>query len=184
MTETSRRFLLRERTAAAHRRVDEKIGDFDCAQSYGRYLIGLFGFRQPLELTLSRIEWPDALRGWRPTFVSPAIRADLASLGLPQPVAEMARYNHLATKSALFGCLYVLEGSTFGAKLLLKRALALGLSDSCGASHLTAQASSGAWTDFLPVLESTPDFDMDVATSAAIETFSAAETAFAELDHG
>jgi len=182
MNENSRRFLLKERTAEAHRRVDEQIGSFDNARSYGRYLTGLHGFRHPIEQAFARVEWPKVLGEWRPTCVSSAIQADLNALGLA-PATNPARHSGFDTSSSLFGCLYVLEGSGFGAKILLKRAHALGLTDTFGASHLAAQASSGGWGAFASALETTPDLDMDIAASAAVETFAAAEAAFARLEY-
>lgn len=182
MTETSRRFLLKERTAEAHRRVDEKIGNFDSALSYGRYLSGLYSFRHPIEQALAKVEWPDALGGWRPTCVSSAIRADLGALGL-EPATSLMRHAGFETGSSLLGCLYVLEGSGFGAKILLKRALALGLTETFGASHLAMQALSGGWSGFVSALEEAPDLDIDNAASAAIATFAAAEAAFAGREY-
>ena len=177
MAETSRRFLLKVRTSEAHRRVDEKIGSFDSARSYGRYLIGLYGFRHPIEQALANVQWPEVLEGWRPTCVSGDIRADLHALGL-EPATDAAMHDGFPTNSSLFGCLYVLEGSAFGARVLLRRAHALGLTTS-GASHLVALAASTGWARFVAALEATPDLDIDIATSAAVETFAAAETAFA-----
>ncbi|MEW6633036.1 MAG: biliverdin-producing heme oxygenase [Pseudomonadota bacterium] len=182
MTETSRRFRLKERTAEAHRRVDEKIGSFDSARSYGRYLVGLYSFRYPIEQALIKVVLPRELGDWRPTWVSSAIRADLNALGLEAP-GGLAAHDGFNTSSSLFGCLYVLEGSGFGARILRTRAHALGLSDTFGASHLAAQASSASWSGFVSALEETPDLDIDIAVSAAIEAFAAAEAAFAELEY-
>ncbi|TPN80711.1 biliverdin-producing heme oxygenase [Mesorhizobium sp. CU2] len=160
--------------------MDEKIGSFDSARSYGRYLSGLYSFRHPIEEALEKVEWPKTLGAWRPTCVSGAIRADLGALGL-KLAAGLKRHGGFGTSSSLFGCLYVLEGSGFGARILLKRAHALGLTESFGASHLAAQASSGGWGVFVSALEGATDLNIEVAATAAIETFAAAEAAFAEL---
>lgn len=180
MIETSRRFFLKERTAEAHRRVDELIGGLDDARSYGRYLTGLYGFRQPIEQALFKVEWPRELGGWRPTFVSGEIRSDLEALGL-RPAAN-GSHDGFGESASLFGCLYVLEGSAFGARVLLKRARMLGLSETHGASHLAAQVSSGGWVPFVSALETASDLDLDIATDAALATFAAAQLAFARLD--
>lgn len=182
MTDTSRRFLLKERTAEAHRRVDEKVGSFDSVPSYGRYLAGLFSFREPVEQALSKVCWPDELAGWRPTLVSADIRSDLDALSLPLPAN---RFSHpgFSSKSSLLGCLYVIEGSSLGARILLKRASALGIDGASGGSHLAAQASSNGWPRFVAALEAAAGFDPDIASRSAVETFASAEKAFAGLEY-
>lgn len=178
MHQTSRRFLLKERTALAHRRVDEKVGLFDTIPSYSAYLQGLFLFRRPIERVLEGVKWPAAMGTWRPTLIAGEIAADLSTLGLN---ADCDRDRHCGFDgdSSLFGCLYVLEGSVFGARVLLKQALALGLDETHGARHLARQASSQSWTAFASALESAEGLDIEAATAAAIDTFAAAELAFA-----
>ncbi|WP_340137722.1 biliverdin-producing heme oxygenase, partial [Pseudomonas viridiflava] len=62
-------------------------------------------------------------------------RDDLADLGLetPSPVAGAV---HQPSLAQALGWLFVSEGSKLGAAFLIKRAVALNLSDSFGARHL------------------------------------------------
>ncbi|MBN9218122.1 MAG: biliverdin-producing heme oxygenase [Mesorhizobium sp.] len=182
MHQPSRRFLLRERTAAAHRRVDERVGSFDTVEAYGHYLTGLYRFRLPIERALRGASFPHSLESWQPTLVGPELSADLLALGLPVHDVPEWPVGLLADDSSLFGCLYVLEGSGFGARILLKRALALGLDRGHGASHLSRQASSDSWTVFVSALENADGLDMERVVSAALSTFAAAEKAFTRLE--
>jgi heme oxygenase len=182
MHQPSRRFLLRERTSAAHRRVDERVGSFDTVESYGHYVTGLYRFRLPIERALERACFPENLASWQPTLVGPDLLADIVALGLRADDVPDWPAGMLADGSSLFGCLYVLEGSGFGARVLLKRALALGLDRAHGASHLSRQASSDSWNEFVSALENADGLDMDRAVSAALSTFAAAEKAFSRLE--
>lgn len=83
-----------------------------------------------------------------------AVKADLADLGLPRPVA-IDTAPPLTDRATALGWLFVAEGSTLGAAILLKRAGALGLSDTFGARHLAAAPAGRAWhwKQFVRVLD-------------------------------
>ena len=79
----------------------------------------------------------------------------------------------------LFGALYVLEGSSLGARILFKRAQALGLSAAFGARHLALLSGSiDGWRSFLDRLEGADPFGLELAVTASHATFALARTAF------
>ncbi len=82
--------------------------------------------------------------------------------------------------TSLLGTAYVLEGSSLGARVLVKRAAALGFDDACGARYLTAQAASlERWRNLLAELERVEREEWDRAAAAAKAVFSHAIKAFA-----
>lgn len=182
MQKPTRRFRLRELTAEAHASLDAMIGDFDSVESYNRYLIGMHGFRSIVESALARAEWPAIFGDWRPDFIAPYATDDLKDMGLkPEPVQHGFEIEPDA--SSLFGIAYVLEGSSLGARVLYKRALALGMSPDHGARHLALQAGTiDNWRALLEILEAAEPFDMAAAARASNETFRVAERAFTSTE--
>jgi heme oxygenase len=175
MTTSLRRFQLRERTAAAHAVVDSAIGDFDTLDSYRRYLFALYSFRAPIEAALAH-DWSAILGGWRPASLTPALLGDMADLVIEAPSLPSGMR---IDERQLLGTLYVLQGSSLGARLLYKRAQALGLSVTYGARHLAQQSAAiDDWRIFLDILEADDSFDIELATTASLSTFAAAASAF------
>lgn len=178
MDATSRRFLLRQKTRPAHDRVDALVGSFDSAEAYRHYLAGLLRFREPLEAAVADLDLPPGLSGWRPGRIAGLLRADCADLAVPPPPAA-APPAEAPAPSALFGMLYVLEGASLGAQLLLRRAAALGFTEGYGARHLAGQtAAPDRWRRFIAAFDAAEEIDIDAATAAANRTFAAAEQAF------
>lgn len=158
--------------------VDSLVGSLDSLADYRRYLDGMQAFRLPLEQVLLRAPLPARLSAWRPKSVGAELLADLEDLHVPirQPVMAGAEYDI----SRLCGIGYVLEGSALGAKVLYRRAQALGFDSRFGARHLAQQSEDvGSWRIFLAVLEELDDFDIETAVEAANATFTAAGRAFA-----
>ncbi len=81
----------------------------------------------------------------------------------------------------VLGALYVIEGSSLGARVLFSRAVALGLGESFGARHLARQSTSKGWKTFLEVLDAAPVVDMEKVTQASQAVFILAEKAFKEV---
>lgn len=182
MPSNTRRFSLRERTSDAHASLDQLTGPFRSVADYGRYALGLHAFRTPIEEKLAAVDWPSISADWRPQLIGHALREDLIDLGItPSVGADVPPL--LQSLEGLLGTLYVLEGSALGAKILYRRAQAIGLSESCGARHLALQSVADNWRKFLVVLEqeTAVDFESIVAASNAI--FQAAERAFREFQH-
>ena len=173
MTYSERRFEIRNRTRDSHERLDAAVGGFETLQAYRRYVAFLGTFRATMDGPLAAVAWPQDWR-WRPTAVSPAIAQDAADLGLP-PARALAAEIDLAAPSALIGALYVLEGSTLGARVLRQRAAALGLGDAFGARHLALMSNDIAqWQSFLLLLDGARDFDPARAAASANAVFALA----------
>ena len=99
-----------------------------------------------------------------------AVAAGLADLGIVPPQAEGGSVATVGDHAAL-GWLFVSEGSTLGAAILLKRAEALGLSDTFGARYLAAAPEGRArhWKAFVEALDGldlTPAQDAEVTAGA------------------
>lgn len=148
MTHDGLRHALMTATRDLHQTLDSGIGAFATPADYRRYLQGSLAFRQAVEGELARA--PD--HGWQALPLVPALRQDLADLGLPEwPVPPAPA---LDGPSALAGAFYVLEGSAMGARLLVRRATELGLSQTHGARHLALQTEDrGRWPRFLAWLD-------------------------------
>jgi len=179
MQDNSRRWILREHTAAAHAAVDEAIGGFSDTDSYKRYLVSVAAFRRPIERMLDAAHWPDAFGEWRPRTLGAALAADLEDLGLTASEGVAASPLPL-TGGRLFGTLYVLEGSPLGARLLFQRAQAIGLSATYGARHLALQSGSiESWRHFLARMREEVPFDLEGALEGSLSAFAHARHAFA-----
>ncbi|MDG3578829.1 biliverdin-producing heme oxygenase [Rhizobium sp. YJ-22] len=178
MQVSKRRFSLRERTSHLHAAVDAAVGSFETTQDYGRYLCGIHRFRADVEVGLTGMAWPSTFGGWRPQAVASLAAADLDDLHLNQRSGFSVVFD-LADRSRLAGALYVLEGSSLGARVLYARAQGLGLSETFGARHLARQANGlENWRGFLAVLDGMADFDLDGAVDAAGDVFRHAAHAF------
>ncbi len=178
------RFLLRERTAAAHAALDAAVGGFDTLDSYKRYLRGQLAFRGPVEACVEGVALPSWFDGWRPHAIAAAIRADMSDLEVAAPPfypSDGRLVAQTADPAALVGTLYVLEGAALGARLLLQRAIALGLSATFGARHLApTPEGAGGWRRFAALLDRGEPVDADAAALAAERAFSLARQAFAK----
>lgn len=133
-------------TRNLHEQLDSGIGGFATLDDYHRYLAGTYAFRAALEPALPPTQ------GWEPQQLAGALLADLNDLGQAGPPVPAAP--RLDNASAVAGALYVIEGSTLGARLLQRRAESLGLGPDHGARHLHDQtAEQGRWGRFLAWLE-------------------------------
>ena len=177
MPSNTRRFRLRERTSHAHASLDRLIGPFSSVVDYGRYALGLHAFRIPIEEKLAAVNWPDSFAHWRPQLIGHALRADVLDLGLtPSVGADTAPLS--LTLESLLGTLYVLEGSALGARILFRRAQAIGLGESFGARHLALQSAADNWQKFLVILEQGAAVEFESVVAASNASFHAAERAF------
>jgi heme oxygenase len=178
MTINVKRFGLRELTREQHERLDAEVGDLKDRQSYMRYLKGISAFRRAVETPLGVMSFPDVFGSWRPTLVYGDLEADLSDLDLA-PAAKLTSFELPPNISGLLGVLYVLEGSSLGARILIKRAAQLGFDEHHGARHLTAQtARPESWAGFHAILENMDTFDITIAAQAAARTFDLALSAF------
>ncbi|SMO44696.1 Heme oxygenase [Paracoccus laeviglucosivorans] len=145
------------------------MGEMRGSEDYRHYLRGTYAFRAALEPALD-----DA--GWQVERLLDNLRADLADLGEPVPTAAPAPALHdFAAKAA---ALYVLEGSALGARLIARRAAALGFDERHGARHLAQQtAAPTRWPAFLDWLEQSAA-PPEPATAAARQVFQTALLAY------
>ena len=178
MAPSPRRLMLRQGTADAHSALDTMIGPFTSQKAYEAYLRGMARFRLPIEDMIAQHAPIDLLQNWHPAMIRNEIRADLAALGLQEDLAASPPPVPQALEEWL-GVFYVLEGSSLGAKLLAKRAQALGLSATTGAAHLFTQAGNFlSWTSFIAVMEGVGDVDEARMIVWANTTFNHAHRAF------
>ena len=158
---------LRHATASAHGRVDALLPDgVSKHRDYAAYLRAMHRFVATSAL-------PD---GARDRYL-PLLSDDLHTLGIvgeatPADVELEDRYERL-------GWAYVFEGSSLGARLLLRQAGALGFDGRAGARYLNEHAASSGWPDLLRQLEdATPDAgQLDRLVAASHRAFAAVEAA-------
>ena len=116
---SSLRSILRSATAAEHARLDTRLGALD--------LCTVMGYRRFLEINAAALlpleRWLDCagvravLPDWNDRARTDAVLTDLFRLGgRPSPLAAP----DLSGRAAMFGALYVLEGSRLGAAHLLR----------------------------------------------------------------
>ncbi|MDQ0457142.1 biliverdin-producing heme oxygenase [Rhizobium paknamense] len=178
MTIAPMRQFLRNETSEAHSALDRLVGPFSCLEDYQAYLEGSARFRLPLEAALAASPLPEALGQWRPGLIGPDIAGDLADLHMPPPLADADAPSPERLEDWL-GVLYVLEGSSLGARLLAKRAAALGLSEAYGARHLFSQSGNFSnWHAFLNILEGVRTVDRKAVSDWAVRTFNFAYSAY------
>jgi heme oxygenase len=174
LPDESLRSLLRTRTAATHERLDAKVGHFSDIASYSSFAWHSLRFRAAMEPALAR-----PVNGWSVDPLSALIRLDLRDLGTAVPTDDRTAPWFDAPQS--IGAAYVIEGSALGARLLLRRAAALGLNDTFGARHLARQsADHGRWRDFLAVLDAVPATDHQAVLAGAHTAFDFALAIYSE----
>nr|CAD6415447.1 heme oxygenase [Rhizobium sp. Q54] len=113
--------------------------------------------------------------------LAPLVRRDLLDLGMDVPATDDFAVPAV-DREVLLGMLYVVEGSSLGARVLYRQAQQLGLSGSFGARHLAAQAESvERWREVVRLLEEAPDLNLDSMVEASELVFAAAGHAFEDL---
>jgi heme oxygenase len=140
-----------------------------------------YGFYRPIETRLISIRgWDDSEFELANRLKLPLLRGDLISLAvdaeqLPRlPCCD--RIPSLGTVPEALGCLYVLEGSTLGGKIItrhLKKILPLDESRGCSFFNSYGNDVGRMWSSFLKVLERHCErhSDADVVIHSAYQTF-------------
>ncbi|EIK95367.1 heme utilization protein [Pseudomonas sp. M47T1] len=169
---------LRQASAVLHDQLEHAVGDhapFDSRESYGRFLQMQYLFQSELQHLYNDPQlnklFPDLASRCR----ADAALADLNDLGLavPQSVPGALQAPNQATALTW---IRVSEGSKLGAAILIKRAEAMGLSETFGARHL-AEPEGGrmrGWKAFNAIFDAlpfTPAEEAD-ADQAAVDAFS------------
>ena len=136
---------LKLETADLHRQVEERFRILDPAltrQGYVLKLERLLGLHQPLEMLIE--PWRDRLAiDWDDRRKAHLLRADLEYLGrTPVEIAQLPCCKALPELSDLgtvLGCVYVLEGSTLGGRMIARHlAQHLGVVPGQGASFFSS----------------------------------------------
>jgi heme oxygenase len=153
----SRRDRLKQATLECHRRLEQAVdahGYFVDRPSYARWLQRSLEFHRAAFAALC----PSTVRlclGPRAIAERLALfERDIQDLGasVPDPGAAMVAAKRDGAET--FGVLYVTEGATLGARLLVLRARRLGLDETFGARALTRQAHDlQSWKSFVQALE-------------------------------
>jgi heme oxygenase (biliverdin-IX-beta and delta-forming) len=178
------RALLREKTAAAHARLDAALQtlELQSAPQYCRFLEAHAEALLPLEKSLAASGVRRLFPDWDQRARSRVLADDIARLG-----GEVRQSGLLAgpfDDAGLLGAMYVLEGSRLGAAVLLD--IVSQSSDSVvrnATGFLSHGAQKRLWPSFLAVLErhgATLE-DVDEAVAAARRVFALFETSFARI---
>ncbi|MCV3765365.1 biliverdin-producing heme oxygenase [Rhizobium sp. TRM95796] len=183
MTTASLRTYLRRQTHDLHQELDQGIGSFDNAERYRVYLRGVGAFRAVVEPAMRRAGASETFAGFKPTFIYHHAVADMQDLDI-EPVEHPCKIDAEIAPASILGAMYVIEGSTLGARLLYKRAQDLGFRADWGARHLHAQTSTDrSWSKLQSLLDASDEKDWRAAASSAktmftiaIQTFKAART--------
>jgi heme oxygenase len=184
--ESTRRHRLRDATRDSHKRVDDLVqaaGFLACRERYPAFLQGSWFARVRLERILDEYQAIRLFHQWPKRRIAELLRRDyrdvtgrdLDEIGSPPAAVP------LLSSAELLGILYVLEGSSLGARLIARTATSMGFGPTWGARHLARQnESQDAWTSYLAKLEEYPmsDTDEERCVSAASQTFRLFEQAF------
>jgi len=155
-----------------HKRLDDTVGPLSSVESYRAFIVRSYAFRSAVEPTV------EPLPNWTPLRLADTLRADMDDLGCGQVhVAGFA--DPVPGRSANLGRLYVLEGSSVGARLLYGSARKLSFTETHGARHLALQAGDAVrWKQFCSLLDTIEGIDSGEALSGARQLFEFAITVY------
>ncbi|MDO7901893.1 biliverdin-producing heme oxygenase [Pseudomonas sp. K1(2024)] len=168
---------LNQVTHAPHTELDALVkshAPFDSRDSFARFVVAQYLFQSELQALYNDPAlislFPDLAARCR----AEQARLDLADLNtaVPSPVPGAVT---APTLGQALGWIFVSEGSKLGAAFLIKRAQAMGLSDSFGARHLGEPEGGRAegWKQFIRTLDGlqlSPEQDA-AAERAAVAAF-------------
>lgn len=170
------RARLRAATSRAHAGLDDDLSArLQAPGGYHAYLRGMHAFLCSL---LPGVREAAAGMGWPLPAWEQALERDLAHLRLTPLAPEPGR---TVNRAATLGALYVVEGAGLGARVLLRRAKALGYGQDCGATflHLHADGDGGTrWPRFQALLASADGGDAEAACRSARRAFGVASRSF------
>ena len=161
------RFTLRDATRSSHARVDALFRDgFAGPADYAGYLAGMHGFLGAVWHALP--EFGTGLRLLQDDMDT--VGVTVPPLSAPVPVVPAER----------LGWRYVIDGSTLGARVLLRQVHAFGHDGERGATFLAHHADGTAWDDTRRDLDALPaDADaLRMLCAAAERAFAVAYDAF------
>jgi heme oxygenase len=185
MTQEPQRPVLRSQrlnqiTHAPHERLDKAVkahAPFETLGSYTRFLTAQYLFQKELKALYTRPDLIQIVADLPERCRAEQAEADLTDLQASIPASVTGAVQNPSVAEAL-GWLFVSEGSKLGAAFLIKRAVALDLSDSFGARHLGEPAGGRAdgWKRFIRTLDDLPftpeqEQQIDAGAIAAFERF-------------
>lgn len=170
------RNALRAGTAECHNAVDNLFGRFDLSDphDYAAFLTSHARVLPAVEQALENGGIARLLPDWPERRRRDMLESDLAVLDLQNPPA--LPFGPLKGDDALWGAVYVLEGSKLGGAMLAKR-----VPGELPASYLSHQGPKGAMKAFMDRLNETEAVDEESAMEAARAVFKAFRQA-AELE--
>ncbi|MEM5473030.1 biliverdin-producing heme oxygenase [Hoeflea sp. AS60] len=179
MPDANLRHHLRHASSALHQQLDTSLGELTTKLDYSRYVQKTHCFRFALERALLSADSVD----WQVDPISDLAAEDLADLevtSLPHANVPVREW----TRSSYLGALYVLEGSSLGARLLFRRAEALGMTMDFGARHLAHLAADHQrWRNFVEILETIPVEQHETALDGVLDVFRFALSIYREPAH-
>ena len=171
---------LNQITHVPHKQLDKAVkanAPFETLASYTRFLSAQYLFQQELKALYTDPQLIELIADLPERCRAEQAKADLNDLGMPIPGPVAGSVNHPPLAEAL-GWLFVSEGSKLGAAFLIKRAVALNLSETFGARHLGEPAGGRAdgWKRFIRLLDDLPfteeqERQIDTGAVAAFERF-------------
>jgi heme oxygenase len=181
-SEFSRRFRLRDATRAEHVRLDALISAsrFLASKSrYADYLAATLAARRAIARGLEASGVAAIYPAWPTRELTACLRQDLEDLGAAASLCELDFA--LSGRAEILGTLYVLEGSSLGARLLQRLAGELSMTPNFGARHMAAQIADGAaWPRFTALLDTAPMDELGevMCIQAARRTFALFERSY------
>ena len=171
---------LNQITHAPHEQLDKAVkanAPFESLASYSRFLSAQYLFQQELKALYTDPQLIQLIADLPDRCRADQAKADLNDLDTPIP-APVAGAVAMPSQAEALGWLFVSEGSKLGAAFLIKRAVALNLSETFGARHLGEPAGGRAdgWKRFIRILDDLPfseeqERQIDNGAVAAFERF-------------
>jgi heme oxygenase len=175
--------LLRARTADAHERVERALPLTDPAldrATYAGVLARFHAFHAALEPRIAAVPGLDALglemEGRRKL---PLLERDLRELGRGA-IAGAPPVPEVGSVAAALGCMYVLEGSTLGGRVISRHLAALGIAPGSGGAYFSGygERTGEMWRAFSDAIGSFADAN----PGSVGEIAAAADATFTLLD--
>lgn len=172
-----RRFALKRATDHAHAKVEQIVQDagmFASRDGFRRYLTATYAMRAHYERLLDTNGAAELWPLWPSRRIAALVAQDIMDLGGAAEAAEENLHAELPP-GELIGVLYVLEGSSLGARVLVNSVADIGLTASFGARHLFRQAGNrDAWRSFLSLMSEAPEAPCHRTAEATFEAFAQA----------
>jgi heme oxygenase (biliverdin-IX-beta and delta-forming) len=162
----SLRSALRAQTADCHAEVDALFGKFNLSETrdYEAFLRAHARAVPAVEKALEQAGIVELLPDWPERRRTALLLADMSELGeLPPPPLPQPE---LGSEAALWGAVYVLEGSKLGGAMLAKS-----VPEHLPSRYLSPQGAKGSMRAFMDRLDSSGIDDIEGAVAAARDVF-------------